>query len=281
MIGRIYAHPKIVSEMVNHSVARAKYGPFFRSVFNLAAPLLIRLTGYPLDMEVQRRVKPVCRLLELREGDLILDVGCGIGYFTFASVLNECQPSNGGKSGANAVGVDIDVEDLMLANKVKKVSRVKNTCFTAGNGLNLPFKKNSFTKILASELIEHVKADAFMLKDLSRVLKPGGLLVVTTPYTTNPIEYRNEHYKKIKKEKIMGGHVRSGYNLKTLEEKFAKAGLELGDHAYSYGSYTRFARRVIKSFVWLGAPLAWIISSFEDYVEVKDGNCIIVSARKI
>lgn len=281
MIGRIYAHPKIVSEMSEHSVARAKYSPFLRSVFKLAGPLFIRLFGYPLDMEVQRRVKPVFRLLELTDQDVTLDVGCGVGYFTFASALTELHSSGDNKGRCIAVGADIDVEDIMIANKVKKVYRIQNTCFTAGDGLNLPFKKHSFNKILASELIEHIKADAFMLKEFSRVLKPSGLLVLTTPYKTNPIEYKTEHYKKIKKEKIVGGHVRSGYNLKTLREKLAKAGLEIVDTAYSYGSYTRFARRVIKSFLWLGTPLAWIISLIEDYVEVKEGNCIIVSARKI
>ncbi|MFH1789398.1 MAG: methyltransferase domain-containing protein [Candidatus Altiarchaeota archaeon] len=280
MIGRLYGHPEIVSAMTGHSVARAKYGRFFRSFFNTAGPVIIRIFGYPLDMEVQRRVKPICRMLDLKEAEKVLDVGCGIGYFTFNSAVGGCSPA-GCASDSFCVGADLDVEDMNLAGTVKKVKRVKNACFAAADGLELPFKKDSFDRVLASELIEHIRDDASLLGEFARVLKPGGVLVLTTPYTTHPVEYKKEHYKKIRKEKIGGGHVRSGYNLASLGEKLGEVGFQIQDHAYSYGAYTRFARGIIKSFLWLGAPIAWIISSLEDYTLVKEGKCIIVSARKI
>jgi ubiquinone/menaquinone biosynthesis C-methylase UbiE len=271
MIGRVYAHPKAVSFMTEHSVARAKYSPVMRSVFRFAGPAIIRFFGYPLDMEIQRRVRPVIKLLKPEREDVVLDVGCGVGYFTF-----ELSKSYG----SFAVGLDIDEEDIALADKVKNINRELESSFVAGSGLTLPFKNASFDKVLASEIIEHIHADSFFLKELSRVLKEGGTLVLTTPYDTHPVEFKHEHYKNVKKMRILGGHVRSGYNLKSLSEKFGQADLTVDDYVFSHGGYTKLARKIIKRFHWFGAPIAWVVSSIEDSVEVKEGKCIIVSARK-
>ena len=279
VIGRFYAHPKIVSRMVEHSVARAKYGLLMRSAFRVFGPALIRFFGFPLDMEVQRRARPLNRLLDVRGGERVLDVGCGVGYFTFEAV-RLCRRRVRGPEECYAVGLDIDREDVGLARHAGRINHAENASFTQGNGLMLPFKNASFDKVLASEIIEHIHDDVSFLRELARVLKPGGTLVVTTPYDSSPVEYKQEHYKKIKRVHILGGHVRSGYSLGSITEKLENASFTVTEHAFSYGRYTKLARGIIKRLQWVGAPIAWSVSWLEDFTDVKDGKCIIVSARK-
>jgi len=270
MFGRIYSNPKIVSLMVEHSVARKKYGKNVRNIFRIVGPPMLFLFGYPLDMEIRRRVKPVERLLIPTPGDTILDVGCGIGYFSFEFI----------KHGSTTVGLDIDLEDIMLAKGVKKNQEVSPANFIQGSGLTLPFKEGSFDKILASEIIEHIEDDSSFVIELSKTLKPGGVLVLTTPYSSSPVEYSREHFKKIKSANILGGHVRSGYNIKTLEELFSEADLELKYHTFSYKRFTKLGRAIIKCCGWVGAPLAFLVSILDEFSKGGRGKCIIVSARK-
>lgn len=51
-----------------------------------------------------------------------------------------------------------------------------------GDSLKLPLKDNSIDVIIASEIIEHIINPAAFIKSLYRAVKPGGKLIVTTPY---------------------------------------------------------------------------------------------------
>ena len=280
MIGKLYAHPNITKYMSEHSVARKKYGTFFRNLFRIAGPMIMRIFGYPLDMEIQRRVKPTAQLIDLEEGDVLLDVGCGVGYFSFGLGSEECDYKENGAINHMTVGLDIDIEDVKLANKVKNENNLIDVFFIAGNGVDAPFKKGSFDRILASEIIEHLRDDEIFLRQLRGLVKDDGRIVVTTPYQAEPIEYSKEHFKKVKGANIKGGHVRSGYSVKTLQGKLEAAGLRSLEHRFSYGKLTKLGRSLIKMIGWFGAPPAWILSSLEDNIKVKEGKCLIVAAEK-
>ena len=86
------------------------------------------------------------------------------------------------------------------------------------DGLNIPFPNNSFDSILCSEVFEHLFNLEYTLKELNRVLKPGGHIVITCPFVWNehevPFDYarytlfslsdllERNNFKIIKKEKI-------------------------------------------------------------------------------
>ncbi|WP_225896306.1 class I SAM-dependent methyltransferase [Amazonocrinis nigriterrae] len=106
----------------------------------------------------------------VKDGQSVLDVGCGFGG-TIAS-LNEQF------SQMNLVGLNIDERQLIQARK-KVVARDVNTLrFEQGNACALPFADESFDVVLAVECIFHFPDRRQFFEEAFRVLKPGGHLAL-------------------------------------------------------------------------------------------------------
>lgn len=88
----------------------------------------------------------------------ILDVACGTGY---------------GTSMLGAVGVDLSLEALVYARR-------HPAPYVAADALRLPFGR-VFDAIVSFETIEHVADARGFVAECARVLRPGGLLLVSTP----------------------------------------------------------------------------------------------------
>lgn len=98
----------------------------------------------------------------------VLDAACGTGY---GSALLA-------RAAASVTGVDIDVATIGFAAK-RWAS--PTTSFVVGDVGNLPFADRTFDAIVSFETIEHVPDPDRVLDEFSRVLKPAGLLLVSTP----------------------------------------------------------------------------------------------------
>ncbi|MBK9099522.1 MAG: class I SAM-dependent methyltransferase [bacterium] len=106
----------------------------------------------------------------------ILDVGCGNGW-----VAKEFLPK-----GKSIVSMDISVTNPSIVKKL--YSNPKHFAVTA-DSFHLPFNDDSFDCVIASEIIEHVFDPAVFIKELFRVVKRRGSLIVTTPYKEKIIYY--------------------------------------------------------------------------------------------
>jgi demethylmenaquinone methyltransferase / 2-methoxy-6-polyprenyl-1,4-benzoquinol methylase len=110
--------------------------------------------------------------LELRPGDRVLDVGAGTGVSTAELA----------RSGAYAVGVDISLGMLYAGRRIRP--RVP---LLAGDALRLPFRDGSFDAVTISFALRNVVDAGAALRELSRVTRPGGRLVVCEfSQPTNP-----------------------------------------------------------------------------------------------
>jgi len=97
-----------------------------------------------------------------------LDVACGGGDFAWALALR----------GDRVVGLDRDREALALARTVRP--HVAGVDLVEGDALRLPFRDGSFDLCLCNSSVEHFDDDEAALREMARVLRPGGRLVLTT-----------------------------------------------------------------------------------------------------
>lgn len=102
-------------------------------------------------------------------GSKILDVGCGSGEI--ARVINE--------KGHLVSGIDFSPVAIELARKQGIDSRLVDL------DTGIPFDDDKFDTVWAGDVIEHVFDPIFVLKEIKRVLVPGGQLLCTVPYDLN------------------------------------------------------------------------------------------------
>jgi ubiquinone/menaquinone biosynthesis C-methylase UbiE len=95
----------------------------------------------------------------------LLDLGCGFGEF--AGVFFDSMVE---------VGIDISLKDVLLAAKGKKYK--KTECVDARS---MRFRDNSFNSVLSVSVLEHIPKVREVLKEVYRVLRPGGKLLFTVP----------------------------------------------------------------------------------------------------
>lgn len=99
----------------------------------------------------------------------ILDVGCGRGW-----VAAHFIPQN-----RRVFSLDITPKNPSLAHRCVPS---QNHTPVAADAYYLPFASESVDCVISSEVIEHVVDPAGFIRELFRVLKPGGCLIITTPY---------------------------------------------------------------------------------------------------
>lgn len=114
----------------------------------------------------------VLGLLEARRGERLLDVGAG-RRAEFAALMD--------RRGLSVTAVD--ARDDVGADALRGGS----VAFLQADARELPFEDDSFERVTAISTVEHVEdGDDTVMRELARVLAPGGRLVVTVPY--NPLK---------------------------------------------------------------------------------------------
>jgi len=89
-----------------------------------------------------------------------------------------------GHRATRLVGTDISERILETARATAARSGAKPSSFAA-NLESLPFPDGSFSVVLCTQVIEHLLAPADGVRELARVLRPGGALVITTDSSRN------------------------------------------------------------------------------------------------
>ena len=112
-------------------------------------------------------------LLQPRPGEKILDVGCGTGVFTL-NILS---------LGACIIGLDISQPMLVCARQKAEKYPFRGV---AGDMRSLPFADECFDKVVSMTALEFIADSQAAVADLFRVVKKGGVVVVTTLNSLSP-----------------------------------------------------------------------------------------------
>jgi len=164
------------------------------------------------------------RRLGVREGERLLDLGCGGGRHAFQAV----------RLGAKVVAVDADGSEVSQVRDTigamwdaGEIRTVDEAGAVQGDALRLPFPDGAFDRVIAAEVLEHIPDDASAMRELARVLRPGGTMAVTVPrFGPEAVNWAlsNEYHE------VPGGHVRI-YRRSTLVERLGRVGLRVrGSH---------------------------------------------------
>lgn len=105
------------------------------------------------------------------DGKKVLDYGCGSGYGS--SLIS--------KSCSQIIGVDVSNEAISHANKHFNAPNLSYLQIKRAEDAPLPFPDASFDVVLSFQVIEHVENVPAYLREIERVLVPGGYILIATP----------------------------------------------------------------------------------------------------
>ena len=201
-------------------------------------------------MAFKRRAWTIFEWLGATDGQTILDCGCGRGFYL--KMLRHL-------GSARLFGIDLELPYLRKARR----NTAPLPAVLVGNAsiYDLPFPDETFDAVILSEILEHVDRDVDALREVRRVLKPGGLAVITVPHADYPFWWDpvNKTLESLFKTHIGRGplagiwafHVRL-YTPRQLRESVLAAGFQVEEER----SQTHHSFPFVHNLLYgLGKPL--------------------------
>lgn len=134
-----------------------------------------QMTRNEADMAFKKRVESIFEWIPPRDDARILDCACGRGFY-----LNMYRHV----SACRLVGLELEGDIIRKAQM--NVGHLPDITLTRGNIYRLPFPDDYFDGVILSEILEHIKDDVAGLREVHRVLKPGGVVAITVPHANYP-----------------------------------------------------------------------------------------------
>ena len=138
---------------------------------------------FKFNLVQQSRFETVLKLLGNVKNGKVVDLGCGDGALTALLV----------KDGNEVTGVDDSLDGLNYAKEYFQNNKLKAK-WILSNVEDIKLPDNFFDAAISSEVIEHLERPDRFFDEASRILKPGGKLVLTTPYRLTEEPMDSNHY---------------------------------------------------------------------------------------
>ena len=122
-----------------------------------------------LTADAVRRRRLVREALDIHPAQRVLDVGCGPGFYCL-EIASEVGPDG------EVLGIDASIPMLELASR--RCEAYPTVTFKQGDVAALPIDDAAFDRALCVQVLEYVEAATDGLREIHRILKPGGRVVV-------------------------------------------------------------------------------------------------------
>jgi 2-polyprenyl-3-methyl-5-hydroxy-6-metoxy-1,4-benzoquinol methylase len=250
--------------------------PFLRIIFYRMLNLLI-LRAWHIKKELKSYKKERAGYVS------VLDAGSGFGQYTWYMMK---------LSGSwKITGIDVKAEQIDDCNDfIRKIKKEQQVSFKVSDLTTLS-EQNAYDLILCVDVMEHIENDVQVFKNFNRSLKPGGVLLISTPSDQGGSDVHDDHTESFIEE-----HVRDGYNMNDIREKLRTSGFDVIEAKYSYGRPGKISWKLSMKYpiVMLGSsklfyiilpfyyilafPVALILNFFDVRIRHKSGTGLIVRA---
>ncbi len=236
--------------------------------------------------------------LPIKPGDRVLDLGCGEGRHAIGALFH--YPD------ITMVALDLSHNDVSTAlqrhrdfnnnnnnNTGNDTTNAAPRClYLQGDGGLLPFPDASFDHVICSEVLEHVPDYAALIREATRILKPGGHLSVSVPrlWPEKICWWLSRAYHEVE-----GGHIRI-FNARQLRKRIQSYGVTYhGKHwahalhvpywwlrcaFWRWGEHFILARWYHDLLVWDMLKRPWITQTSERLLNPIMGKSVVMYFQK-
>lgn len=230
--------------------------------------LAMRIIGIPhLGFRMRARII-LSEAKSTNKKERILDAGCGYGLYALSLA----------ELGYHVDAIDLDTERVnVLSEMIAEYAPLKDMLVPhAGSLTSLPFPTGSYETIICSEVIEHIKDDRQAVRELARVLKINGRIILSTPYDST---YNQKTFKRF-------GHERPGYTRSSFEKIMKECGLRIEKefyYEYALGNilFNIFNYLHSKPLMGIAFYPMYVLYLLDYHLKFGEPNQIIVTARKL
>lgn len=207
-----------------------QYDPIKKTLGNVVShrPVLRKVFYRLLDIlllrswHIHQAIRMFSRSVKKGETIHVLDAGSGFGQYAWYMARKHPQ--------WNITAIDIKEEEIMACNHFFDQTNKKNVRFVVGDLRELPGSE-CYDLILSVDVMEHIEEDELVFSNFYRLLKSGGLLLISTPSDKGGSDVQNDS-----DHSFIDEHVRDGYGIGEIENKLSKSGFQHIAAKYSYGA---------------------------------------------
>jgi SAM-dependent methyltransferase len=250
--------------------------PFLRKLFYKLLDLLLLRTWH-----VHRELR---QWTANQTSARVLDAGSGFGQYSF--YLARKNP------GFTIDAVDVKEDQIADCNAFFKQVQLNNVSFQIGD-LTKPIAENKYDLVVCVDVMEHILEDVTVFKNFHQAMKPGAMLLISTPSDQGGSDVHEETG-----ESFIGEHVRDGYNVAEMADKLKAAGFNKMEILYSYGAPGKIAWKLsmkypmlllnssklffvfIPFYYLLTYPISFVLNYLDTYTKHSTGTGLIVKAWK-
>ena len=152
--------------------------------------------AFKIDSFLRGRYQLVVYLLKtagIQNSSSLLEVGCGDG--ALSGLIHQTF-------GCRTTGVDPSPEGIKFSQEMFRKHQFEGS-FHVSEGYNLKFPDKEFDFIVLADVIEHLQHPDLMLRELRRLIKPGGSIVITTPIRYSEFPEDTMHVREFYQKELI------------------------------------------------------------------------------